>query len=364
MYAVVVFHYLLFLSVFSAYSALNSDRRLFSVNKEVEGQMARILVTGGAGFIGSNLCERLLADGNNVHAFDDLSTGSMTNIRQLIGAPGFEYTIASILEEDLLAAAIYSSDVVVHLAAAVGVRLVVDDPVNTITTNIRGSELVLRHASSKGRKVILASTSEVYGKGTHLPFREDDDMLFGPSVNSRWCYGCSKAIDEFLALAYARKRALPVVILRFFNVVGPRQTGRYGMVLPRFVQQALAGRPITVYGTGEQTRTFTHIADAIEAVTLVMNDSQCLGEVLNVGSIQEISINELADKVRRVVNPEVEIAHIPYNEAYGTGFEDMERRVPDTNKISRLLHFSPRHSVDDCIKSVADYFRSMGEDAR
>ena len=293
----------------------------------------KVFITGGAGFIGSHLAERLLAEGEDVLVLDDLSTGSMANIDHLIGRDGFSYRIGSVIDAPLVAELVDRCDVTVHLAAAVGVRLIVEQPVRTIETNVHGTEVVLGAVARKRKKILVASTSEVYGKSSKLPFSEDDDLVLGPTVNSRWSYACSKALDEWLALAYARERKVPVIIARFFNTVGPRQTGRYGMVLPTFADQALLGEPITVYGTGEQSRCFGHVQDAVGAVLKLLEEPAAVGEVFNVGSDQEIMINRLAHMIREAADSSSPIVHVPYEEAYAEGFEDMLRRVPDISKL-------------------------------
>jgi len=321
----------------------------------------RYLVTGGAGFIGSHLVEALLARGGEVDIVDDLSTGRAANIEPLKSDPRFHYHIDSVMNGPLVAELVDEADVVFHLAAAVGVFLVVESPVRTIETNVRGTETVLRHAAKKRRKVLLASTSEVYGSTVSARFREDDDLVLGPPTQGRWSYACSKALDEFLALAYHRERGLPVVIARLFNTVGPRQTGRYGMVIPRFVAQALAGGPITVYGEGTQTRAFCHVGDTVRALVGLAGDERAVGQVFNVGSDHEVTINDLAERVRRIVNPEAPIVHVPYDEAYAPGFRDMLRRVPDITKLRQFLGFEPSMPIDGIIESVRDHIAAHGD---
>src|SRR5215207_6616955 len=283
----------------------------------------RYLITGGAGFIGSHLAEELLERGNGVHVLDDLSTGAMDNIRHLKGHSRFSYTIESAASPATVAELVDEADVVFHLAAAVGVDLIVDSPVRTIETNVHCTEIVLAAANKKKKPVFVASTSEVYGKSTDLPFREDGDLLLGPTTTGRWSYACSKAIDEYLALAYCKERRLPIVVGRLFNTVGPRQTGRYGMVVPSFVRQALAGEPITVYGDGHQRRCFCHVKDVVRALADLMDSDTAAGEVFNVGSTEEVTIMELAERVRAACDSQSEIRHVPYEEAYEAGFEDM-----------------------------------------
>ena len=317
----------------------------------------RAFITGGAGFIGSHLAEALLAAGQQVSVLDNLSTGSIANIEPLKQQPGFRYVIDSVTNEPLLAELIDGCDVVFHLAAAVGVKLIVEAPVHTIETNVHGTEVVLRHANKKKKLVVIASTSEVYGKSTAVPFHEDADLVMGPTPKHRWAYACSKAIDEFLALAYWKERKLPVIITRFFNTVGPRQTGRYGMVIPTFVRQGLSGQSITVHGDGRQTRSFCHVADVVEALLRLVPEPRAVGEVFNIGNDQEISIMALAERVRTLTGGRSTIVTIPYDQAYESGFEDMPRRVPDLTKIRALVGFAPRADLDDILAGVIDYFQ-------
>jgi UDP-glucose 4-epimerase len=319
----------------------------------------RALITGGAGFIGSHLAEALLEHGDKVIVIDNLSTGSIDNIMHLKGRAGFEYFIESVDNEPFLAELIDRSDVVFHLAAAVGVKLIVEQPVYTIETNIHGTEVVLKHANKKKKLVVIASTSEVYGKSEDVPFREDSDLVMGPTPKHRWAYACSKAIDEFLALAYWKERKLPVIIVRFFNTVGPRQTGQYGMVIPNFVQQALAGKPITVFGDGTQSRSFTHVADVVGALIKLVNEPKAIGQVINLGNIQEITINQLAEHVRALSGSKSPITLIPYDEAYESGFEDMPRRVPDLSKAEAMIGYKPKYSLEDILTQVIAYFRQQ-----
>jgi nucleoside-diphosphate-sugar epimerase len=312
----------------------------------------RVLVTGGAGFIGSHLTERLLARGDDVVVLDDLSTGSQENLAGVAGRKGFALEIGSALDPAVVDRCVADRDVVVHLAAAVGVRLIVERPVHTIETNVSGTAVVLAAAAKRGAKLLLASTSEVYGKGASVPFREEDDLTFGPTVNSRWSYACSKALDEWLAFAWWRERKLPVVVARLFNTVGPRQTGRYGMVLPNFAAQALKGEPITVFGSGAQTRCFGHVADAVEALLRLLDSGDAIGEVVNVGSDEEVTIEELAKRVKGAAQSASPITHVAYAEAYAAGFEDMPRRVPDLSKLERLTGFRPRTMLEKTIEDV------------
>ena len=318
----------------------------------------RMLITGGAGFIGSHLSDSLLEAGHQVSVLDDLSTGSMDNIAHLKSHPGFRYTIDSVTNEPLLAELIDGCDVVFHLAAAVGVKKIVEEPVHTIETNVHGTEVVLKHANKKKKLVVIASTSEVYGKSTAVPFHEDADLVMGPTPKHRWAYACSKAIDEFLALAYWKEKKLPVIIVRFFNTVGPRQSGRYGMVIPNFVRQALAGQPITVHGDGTQSRSFTYVGDVIGALLKLVAEPSAIGQVFNIGNPEEITILELAQRVRRLVGSQSEIVLVPYDQAYQAGFEDMPRRVPDLRKIDRLIGYKPLVDLDEILTRVIHYFQT------
>jgi UDP-glucose 4-epimerase len=315
----------------------------------------KILITGGAGFIGSHLADACIGRGDEVFIIDDLSTGSIDNIDHLKGHSRFHYEIESVQNLPVLAGLVDRCDVIFHLAAAVGVKLIVESPVRTIETNVRGTEVVLAAANKGKKRVLLASTSEVYGLSEHVPFREDGNLVMGATTKGRWSYACSKAIDEFLALAYWREKKLPTIVVRLFNTVGPRQTGQYGMVIPTFVKQALSGRPITVYGTGEQTRCFGFVDDVVKALVAVMHHHDSVGNVYNIGSSEEISINALALRVRDLTNSDSEIVHIPYGEAYEEGFEDMPRRVPDTTKVRELIGFRPETSLDTILREVIAY---------
>jgi UDP-glucose 4-epimerase len=317
----------------------------------------RYLITGGAGFIGSHLSEELLSRGYEVHVLDDLSTGAMQNIRHLKQRPGFEYTLDSSDNDRVVAELVDEADVIYHLAAAVGVELIVESPVRTIETNVHCTEVVLTHASKKKKPIFIASTSEVYGKSASIPYREDGDLLFGPTYKGRWSYASSKAIDEFLALAYWRERKVPTVIGRLFNTVGPRQTGRYGMVIPSFVRQALSGRPITVYGDGTQSRCFCHVRDVVTALADLMLAEEAYGQVFNVGSTDEITIADLAQTVRGAAGSSSEITLVPYEEAYEEGFEDMARRVPDISRIGGLLGWAPTRTLEQILIDVIEYER-------
>jgi UDP-glucose 4-epimerase len=319
----------------------------------------KILVTGGAGFIGSHLCELLVRNGHQVVAIDDLSTGRLENIQQLLSIQGFQFVRETITNSQVLDRLTSEADILIHLAAVVGVKLIVEDPVNTIATNIMGTEAVLATANRYHCKVMLASTSEVYGKGYKVPFNEEDDCLIGPTSHSRWSYATSKAIDEFLGLAYYHQFGLPVVVMRFFNTVGPRQTGRYGMVLPRFVRQALAGEPITIYGDGEQSRCFADVADIIDATVKLAFHPEAIGQVFNIGSTEEVTIRELAQKVITASGSQSKVVYVPYEEAYAPGFEDMRRRVPDLSKIHDLIGYEPRYSLDDTLQRVIVYEREQ-----
>jgi UDP-glucose 4-epimerase len=317
----------------------------------------RVLITGGAGFIGSHLAEAYLRRGDEVFVIDDLSTGTIENIAHLKENPKFHYTIDSVHNQPVTAELVDQCDVVFHLAAAVGVKLIVESPVRTIETNVKGTEVVLALANKKQKRVLIASTSEVYGLSTAVPFREDGNLVMGATVKGRWSYACSKAIDEFLALAYWREKKLPTTIVRLFNTVGPRQTGRYGMVIPTFVKQALAGRPITVYGDGKQTRCFGYVGDVVDALIKLMDHKESVGEVYNIGSSEEISIFQLAEKVKQLTNSDSEIVFVPYDEAYEEGFEDMPRRVPDTSKVKGLVGFEAKMSLDGILNKVIDFHR-------
>jgi UDP-glucose 4-epimerase len=318
-----------------------------------------ILVTGGAGFIGSHLCELLLHNGHHIVAIDDLSTGRLENIQHLRPLPSFQFVRETIMNNQVLDRLTSEADIVIHLAAAVGVKLIVENPVRTIVTNIMGTEAVLTTANRYGCKVLLASTSEVYGKGVKVPFTEDDDRLMGSTTHSRWAYATSKAVDEFLALAYHRQFGMPVVLMRFFNTVGPRQTGRYGMVVPRFVRQALRDEAITVYGDGRQTRCFADVADVTDAIFKLALHPEAVGQVFNIGAIEEITIQGLAERVIELTDSKSEIVLVPYDEAYAPGFEDMRRRVPSIDRIHELIGYSPKNTLDDTLRRVIDYERSQ-----
>ena len=313
-----------------------------------------VLITGGAGFVGSHLAEALLRQGNNLTVLDDLSTRSILNIQHLKRERRFVYVIDSVMHRAVLAELIDECDIVYHLAAAVGVRLVVDSPVRTLHTNIRATELVLEAAKKKKKKVLITSTSEVYGKATKIPFHEDDDLVIGPPVRGRWSYACSKAIDEFLAIAYHREHGVPVVLVRLFNTVGPRQTGTYGMVLPRFVSQALAGSPITIYGDGTQSRCFGWVGDVVQALIKLSTHDGAVGSIFNIGSDQEVTINELAAVVKEETGSSSPIRHLSYEEAYGKDFEDMSRRVPDLSRIRTAIGYSPTKSLREIVQAVTD----------
>ncbi len=315
----------------------------------------RILITGGAGFIGSHLSDAYLKRGDEVFVIDDLSTGSIENIHHLKDNPRFHYTIDSVHNHAITAELVDQCDVIFHLAAAVGVKLIVESPVRTIETNVHGTEVVLSLANKKKKKVLIASTSEVYGLSADVPFREDGNLVMGATTKGRWSYACSKAIDEFLALAYWREKKLPTVIVRLFNTVGPRQTGRYGMVIPTFVKQAIAGRPITVYGDGKQSRCFGYVGDVVGALIKLMDHDDAVGEVFNIGSNEEISILDLAKRIKELTCSDSEIALVPYDEAYEEGFEDMPRRVPDISKVNKLVGFKPERSLEDILKSVIEF---------
>jgi UDP-glucose 4-epimerase len=313
------------------------------------------LITGGAGFIGSHLSDAYLQRGDEVFIIDDLSTGSIENIQHLKANPKFHYTIESVHNQPVVAELVDQCDVIFHLAAAVGVKLIVESPVRTIETNVRGTEVVLALANKKKKKVLVASTSEVYGLSDQVPFREDGNLVMGATTKGRWSYACSKAIDEFLAIAYWREKKLPTVIVRLFNTVGPRQTGQYGMVIPTFVKQAMSGRPLTVYGDGEQTRCFGYVGDVVGALIKLMDHPDAVGGVFNIGSNEEISVKKLAERVKSLTQSNSEIIFVPYDEAYEEGFEDMPRRVPDISKVNALIGFKPEMSLDGILKTVIGF---------
>jgi len=314
-----------------------------------------ILITGGAGFIGSHLAEQLLANNHRVTIIDDLSTGSIHNIQHLKTAEKFHYVLDTVANQQVMAELVDAADIIYHLAAAVGVRLIVENPTRTIETNIRGTEIVLELAAKKKKRVLIASTSEVYGKRNTVPFRESDDLVLGPPDKGRWSYACSKAIDEFLAVAYWKEKKVPTVVVRLFNTVGPRQTGRYGMVIPSLIKQALANQDITVYGDGSQTRCFTHVNDATGALIALAENPDANGEVYNIGSTEEISVLTLAEKIKKLTDSPSKIVFIPYSQAYEEGFEDMMRRVPDLTKIERLVGYRPRISLEQILIDTIRY---------
>ena len=314
----------------------------------------RTLITGGAGFIGSHLAGALLDAGHEVFVLDNLSTGSISNIEQFKGNPRFDYLIETITNEPVLAEHVDRCDVVFHLAAAVGVRLIIESPVQTIETNVNGTEIILKHAAKKGKLVLLASTSEVYGKNAAIPFREDADLVLGSTKQHRWAYACSKALDEFLALAYWKERQLPVIVVRLFNTVGPRQSGRYGMVIPNFVRQALAGEPITVFGPGTQSRSFGYVGDVVRGMIALSTEPKAVGHVFNLGNNQEITIQELANLIKTMTASHSKIITIPYEKAYESGFEDMPRRVPDLTKAKELVNFEPRTQLRDTLSLIIE----------
>ena len=323
----------------------------------------RYLITGGAGFIGSHLAERLLTRGDRVVLLDNLSTGSMDNIRHLKASSQMEYHLDNIENLQLLAELVDDADIIVHLAAAVGVKLIVESPVRTIETNVNGTQRILEAACKKRKLVLTASTSEVYGKNTNVPFHEDADLVLGPTTKGRWSYAASKALDEFLALSYWKEKKLPVIVVRLFNTVGPRQTGRYGMVLPNFVKQALDNEPIRVYGNGQQSRCFCDVRDTVEGLIRLMDTERSVGEVVNVGNIEEITIEGLAQLVKQRTSSSSPIEFVPYDQAYEPGFEDMMRRVPCVDKLHALTGFRPQTSLNDIIDRVTDYFRQKEESA-
>jgi len=329
-----------------------------AIRQKSESGPMKFLVTGGAGFIGSHLAERLLDAGHSVHILDDLSTGSIGNITSLKDSPGFSYTIDSAANVQLMAELVDEADTIYHLAAAVGVQLIVDSPVRTLETNIHLTEIVLQLASEKGKPVYFTSTSEVYGKSTDLPFAEDGDLTFGSTDKGRWAYACSKAIDEFLAIAYYRERGLPTVVFRLFNTVGPRQTGRYGMVIPRLVSQALSGRPLTVYGDGQQRRCFCHVSDTIDALFDMAEVEGAYGRVFNVGSQEETTIYALAERIINLTNSNSDIVLLPYEEAFAQGFEDMNRRIPDLTRVQEIIGWQPKRKLDEILLDVVSYTKA------
>jgi UDP-glucose 4-epimerase len=318
----------------------------------------KVLVTGGAGFIGSHLCEALLEKGHEVWVIDDLSTGRIDNIQHLEKEEKFNFVIDTILNEPLLEEAVKWSDHIYHLAAAVGVRLIVEQPIRTIETNIFGTDLVLKVANRYRKRTFIASTSEVYGKHDEHTLSEDDNMVYGPTTKSRWSYACSKAVDEFLALAYYKKTRLPVIIGRLFNTVGPRQTGQYGMVLPNFVRQALLGKPITVFGDGSQTRSFCYVSDVVDALQALMESPNTAGEIFNIGNDEEVSIRTLAELVKEKTDSPSEIVFVPYDVAYEPGFEDMKRRSPDLTKLRRVIGYRPKVDLEGILDRVIAFMRS------
>ncbi|MBI3990704.1 MAG: GDP-mannose 4,6-dehydratase [Candidatus Omnitrophica bacterium] len=315
----------------------------------------KILITGGAGFIGSHLAERLVSQGKEVTVIDDLSTGRIENISSLLKCKGFTFCRETIFNQRRVRKLIKQSDAVYHLAAAVGVKYIIEHPLKSLQTNIRGTEIVLDSAAEFGRLTFLASTSEIYGKNDRELLKEDDDRILGPTTIYRWSYSCTKALDEFLALAYFKERKLPVVIGRFFNICGPRQTGRYGMVVPRFIRQALSGEPITVYGDGRQVRSFTYISDALDAVALLLQNPQSAGDIFNIGGYESITILELAYLIKKIAKSSSEIVHIPYQDAYPSGFEDMRYRVPDITKLSNLTGYKPKVTMEEMMRLIAAY---------
>ena len=323
----------------------------------------KILITGGAGFIGSHLADKLIAEGNEVTVIDDLSTGRYSNVAHLEDKPGFRLLIDTVLNARLMEDLIRDTDRVYHMASAVGVRLIMERPVKTIETIFRGTDVVLGFCSRYRKRVLVPSTSEVYGKGVSVPFREEDDLLTGATDKHRWAYACAKTLDEFLALAHWKETQLPVVVVRLFNTVGPRQTGQYGMVVPRFVQAALRNEPIPVYGDGEQSRCFGHVADVVEGLTKLLDNPQCFGEVINIGNNEEISINGLAKRAIALTASTSEIKYMTYDEVYGAGFEDMARRVPSLEKAERLIGYKPTRTLDDIINDVAAEFRRERPDS-
>ncbi len=316
----------------------------------------KILITGGAGFIGSHLAEKLLNEGHNVSVVDNLSTGSFGNIKHLFDNPKFEFTINSVLNRKIVKKLVSECSQIYHLAAAVGVRNIIDNPLLSLQTNIGGTENVLEFANKYKKKVLITSTSEIYGKNENVPFKEEDDRLLGSTHITRWSYSSSKAIDEFLALAYYREKKLPVVIVRCFNTVGPRQTGQYGMVVPKFVKNALLNHPITVYGDGKQSRCFTYVADVVDGIIKLMNDKKAEGEIFNIGNNEEITIEDLAQKIKEMTKSKSKILHVGYEDVFETGFEDMKRRIPDLSKINKFIGYKPEVKLDELLKRIIEYY--------
>src|SRR5437660_899629 len=332
-----------------------------TILKHFEEGFLRYLITGGAGFIGSHLAERLLHRGDTVALLDNLATGSMENIRHLKSSERLSYHLDNIENRQLLAELVDDADVIIHLAAAVGVKLIVESPVRTIETNVNGTQLILEAACKKKKLVFTASTSEVYGKNTNVPFREDADLVLGPTTKGRWSYAASKALDEFLALSYWKEKKLPVIVVRLFNTVGPRQTGRYGMVLPNFVKSALDNTPISIYGTGKQSRCFCDVRDTVEALIRLMDTNRSIGEVINVGNTEEITVEGLAQRVKERTGSSSPIEYVPYDQAYEPGFEDMMRRVPSVDKLHSLTGFRPHTPLNEIIDRVAAFFQQKTE---
>lgn len=326
----------------------------------------RYLITGGAGFIGSHLAEYLIKKGHHVHIIDNLSTGKLDNIDHLIGLDSFGYTIGNVLDYHTLERRVEQCDCIYHLAAAVGVKLIMEEPVETIVTNVHGTENILKLAFYHKKKILLASTSEVYGKsmdqnGSLASLSEDDDWTLGPTTKRRWAYACSKAIDEFLALAYHDEKQLPVIIARFFNTVGPRQTGQYGMVIPNFVQRALHGKPIQIFGDGDQSRCFTHVYDAVHAIASLMDTPEAVGQIFNIGAVEEITINELARRICVLTDSKSGFVHVPYEQVFGPGFEDMRRRTPDIQKLRQTIGYEPKYKIDDTLEHIVQYYKDLME---
>lgn len=318
----------------------------------------RVLITGGAGFVGSHLCDKYIARGDEVVVIDDLSTGSILNIRHLKDNPRFTYIIDTVHNKHLMAELVDECDMVIHLMAAVGVKLIVDSPVRTIETNVDGTQSVLDHVAKKNKRILIASTSEVYGLSTKIPFSEDDPLVLGASTKCRWSYACSKLLDEFLALAYHQEKDVPVTVVRLFNTVGPRQTGQYGMVVPTFVRQAIKNEPITVYGDGSQSRCFGYVGDVTNALVKLMDSQETIGEVYNIGSTEEVTIAELAEIIKVQAGSSSEIVTVPYEKAYGAGFEDMPRRVPDVSKLKSTIDFAPKTSLEEIVQKVIEHEKS------
>lgn len=329
-----------------------------SYGKAKEIKVKKVLITGGAGFIGSHLADKLLSQKNSVVIVDDLSTGKLDNIAHLKHHAHFKFHLDSIMNGKLMSRLINEADCIYHLAAAVGVKYIIDNPLKSITTNVRGTEIILEEASKSHKPVLIASTSEVYGKNNKVPFKEEDDSIIGYTKLYRWSYACTKKLDEFLAFAYFKEHKIPVVITRFFNTCGPRQTGEYGMVVPRFIKQAILNQPITIFGDGKQKRCFSYVGDIVNGIIKLLKTPKCFGEVFNIGNDKEISIEDLAHKIKELTNSKSPIHYISYKDAYGDGFEDMQRRIPDLSKIKKYINYAPKVGLEDMLKEIIKDFKA------